>query len=227
MGEKKQSELAKLKEMNFREKREYIWEYYKIPIVLIVVLLLTAGSLINTWFINPPKAEYLYIAWLGGYETDEHLTDLSKKLSETIVNDPEKETVVTSAFMYGDDPQFNMATGERLVAQVAAGQIDVMILTEDYVRDLVSAEFLAPLDELFGEIKTVDGSLSDSLSGEVVYVDYERDDGTEANAAFGIQIGGCPLFKRLNFYEQELYFCQVINTQKLEAVTRAIIALYE
>ena len=46
-------ERAKLKAMTFNEKRLYIWEYYKLHILGLIIVVGVSGAFINNVIINP------------------------------------------------------------------------------------------------------------------------------------------------------------------------------
>ena len=227
-GERMKNESAKLKEMNFREKREYIWEYYKIHIVVGILALILIGSLINTWFINPPKDCVLFIAWSSGFETDEHMDALSKIFEEKISDNPDRETVIISSFIAPpDDPSMIMAAANRLIAMLSAGEIDVFILDRQGIDEYANAEFIVPADGLLQEIKNLDENVYNKIIDKTV-TSWKREDGNPVSEhIYGIELTDCPLFEGLGFYEQELFFCVSVTMKEMENAAIAVAALYE
>lgn len=221
-------ERAKLKTMNFREKREYIWEYYKIHIMVVLFLVFMFGSLINSWFINPPKKEYLQIAWISGYETQEHMDALARHLTEQLVEDPEREEVLITSFTLSDDASYNNMMYQKLVAMVSSGQIDAFITDAEALKDMAAGGYFALLDETLAKLAEWNPTLSGHLTEQIVYADYFPDeDAPGENGAYGLPLMNCALFKTLGFYEQELFLSITVNSNKTDISARALQVLYE
>lgn len=223
------NEFIKLRDMTFREKREYIWEYYKVSIIVTLFVLAMVGSLINSWFINPPKKEYLYIAWMGGYVTDDQLNALTAKLTESLVEDPEREEVIISTFFLTQDASYNMAVYNRLAAIVAAGQVDLFVLDEAGLAEMAGTGYIKPLDELMSELTRLgDTSLVSRLTPLLKEAVYQPDDETVPEShLFGLLLQDCPLLASMDIYTTELYLGIVVNTQKTDIIARALQFFYE
>jgi hypothetical protein len=127
-------EIAKLKKMNAQEKRQYIWEYYKLHLLILGVMVFLSVSIFNLIF-NPPKREYLYVAWLGPLVDPAKLSELAERL-EPIVDNPERERILVVSYAATDNPALNNDLRERFGMLVQLGSIDVIMTTRVGVEEL-------------------------------------------------------------------------------------------
>jgi hypothetical protein len=228
LGMRYKNEMAKLKAMTFKEKREHIWEYYKLPIAVTVLAILILGSLINTWFINPPKKDYLLLAWMGNPVPDEQLGALAETLTETLVENPAKERVTVSSFVAGNDAAFIVAMQERLMAMMVTGEIDIFILNSSRLNDMAGEGNLLPLDKLVEELTREPeyAALYDKLIFvKAAYIINAA--GDKETHTFGINLRDCPLFTSMNIDTKDMYLCLAVNTKKIDRVAPLLEVLYE
>jgi len=224
LREKLRAEKEKLREMTFKKKLEYIWDYYKYPIIGFCVGLILLGSFINTRYINPPPGSALFIAWSAGFATDEQIDKLKTVLDEQIVAENINKEVFISMFF---DSEFNPAGVQRLMAMLAAGEIDLFIVDPPLLEEYAAQTFIRPLDNMLAEIKTRNPTIYTLMEENIVYALFKSDDGSITEQAMGINIGGSPLLTKLEFYEQELIISISINIGNLENAVRGLIAFYE
>jgi len=221
-------EIMKLREMSFRNKLEYIWEYYKVHIIAVLIVLFVFGSLINTWFINPTPDTALFISWNAGFVFDEQLTDLSEAIREQIVPETAKETVdINRIFLNDADPQIVMASMSQLVAMVAAGVIDVFILDSELLEDYSRTTFIQPLDEILTQVKALDPAAYERIMIDASYAMYSVEEDELEERLMGISIINSPLLSKLGFYEQELYFSMSTTSGNPENIAQALIVFFE
>jgi len=161
------TEKAKLKEMNFKQKREYIWEYYKVHIIILIILLIAVGSIINTVFINPPKQNYLYIAWLTQQEGINH-TELLENALEPFVEDPERQTVTVASYATTGNDQMDMVLYTRFFGRLQSGDIDIYLLNGETISDLTYDDLASPIRETLGNFPTDPSGFAVPLSGSSI-----------------------------------------------------------
>ncbi|MDR1639760.1 MAG: hypothetical protein LBT59_08715 [Clostridiales bacterium] len=127
-------EAEKLKGMSFKGKLEYIWEYYKIPIIATLAGIFIIWSLVDTIWIHPPKKAFVQTAFLEGYQTDEALDAYARAMEAAVMTPEELEDLEAMAIMFmseSGDPQVDMANAQKLFAMVAANEIDLMLFPEE------------------------------------------------------------------------------------------------
>ena len=221
-------EWAKLKEMNFTDKRQYIWEYYKLHILFTVLGLFIMGSLINIWFINPPKRDYLYIAWQAGHVSFESLDDLGERLS-VIVSDSDRYRVTVSSYMMPEDPQMIQAMATRFHALLTIGGLHLMLATEQGIQEGADAGLIRPPTEVLEIVRELNPAMYDELTGRVLILTYTPGEGEDAPTftdEIAINIGGAPLLLDVGLTMDDLYLGIVSNIQHFDEIARALIIMF-
>jgi len=143
-------EIAKLRAMNFTDKRQYIWEYYKLHIIGLAVAIITIGVFVNTMILNPTPRDYLYIAWLGPPITIETLNDLSEALQPLVPEDLH-EVVSINSYAASPNPMMTTAVQQRFATMVHIGGMDAILTTSVGVQELIdAATWIRPINELPG-----------------------------------------------------------------------------
>ena len=226
--EKVRLEIVKLREMSFKEKLEHIWEYYKFYLLGLVIFLVVIGSLINAWLINPQPKTALFLSWNAGFILYEQLDELSEALTKRLVDEKENEVVSTTQMLTSTgDPTINMASQQRMIAMVAAGEIDVFILDSTMLVEYASNGLIVPIESMLAEIRASDREVYDRIEEKIVYTRIEVEEGQIEEAIMGVNVKDSPLLTSFDFYEQDLIFCLCATSKRLENVKAALIALFE
>ena len=226
-------ELKKLREMSFGGKVKYIWEYYKLHLIGLILFLSILISLLNVWFFNPPAQPILTVAWSAGFIFDENIADLKNVLYEDIIDETKNETVEVMLLLPGaeEDPQMFMAYITRLMAMVAARQLDIFVLNPDQLLDHANNGFIMPMEDILADIRTAYPAVYSRMEDAITYIQYEFEDYGPQEHIMGIKISDSPLFLELDlnhgFMDRKMYFSAVINTDNIENVTRALILFFD
>ena len=139
-------ELDKLREMNFKEKLDHIWEYYKYFIIGFGVAVVVIFSFIYSYIINPSPEPALFISWNAGFATDDQIDDLKDYLEQHLITEDLNEEVVISQFFFDENnPETIMMGHQRAAAMIAAGVIDLFTLYDDLLEAYSMNGFLMPL----------------------------------------------------------------------------------
>jgi len=226
--DKSRTELEKLREMNFKEKLEYIWEYYKYFIIGFVVAVAFIGSLLYTVVLNPSPEPALFISWNAGFATNEQLDDLKEYLEYHLVDEGENEEVVISVFFFDENnPETIMMGHQRMAAMIAAGLIDLFMVYDDMMEFYAYYGFLLPLENILAEIYLKNPDVYNTIAEHTVYALCEVEENIYEERIVAIQIGKNPLFSRLGFFEQEMYLGVSATVGNLENAIKAIILFFE
>ena len=226
--EKVRLEIVKLREMSFKEKLEHIWEYYKFYLIGLVIILVIIGSLINAWFINPQPKTALLLSWNTGFVSHEQLSELAEALTQRLVDEKEKEVVSATLMLTStDDPTINMASQQRMIAMVAAGEIDVFILDSTMLVEYAGNGLIRPVESMLAEIRSIDPIAYDRIEERIVYARFESEEGQIEESIMGVNIENCPILIELDFYEKDLIFSLCATSNRLENVKAALIAFFE
>lgn len=215
------SELAKLKEMSWKDRIWYIFEYYKVHMFLIVVagclIYLIATSLYRQTF-----TDVLYCAIVNNYGYDSLNTEYLEDGFHEYGGFGEKDIVTMDASMtinYGNRPQegeenqlnnffaagsaeADYASAMKLSALVTSKSLDVVIM------DAISMEVFAT-QGMAADIQTIlPEDLYASLSDQIVY--GTREDGSTYPC--GIRMEGSNLESMGNVHMDDPVFSIIANT---------------
>ena len=222
------TDLEKLREMNFKEKLEFIWEYYKYFIVGFVVAVAVIMSILYSVVLNPSPEPALFISWNAGFATDAQLDDLIEHLEHYIVDEEKNEEVVISVFYFDENnPETIMMGHQRMAAMIAAGMIDIFILNNELLELYSNNGFIQPLERLLEEVNTASPDAYNRISENTIHALYEVEDNVFEERIVAISIGGNPLFSKLGFFEQEMYLGVSATTGNLENAKTAITLFFE
>jgi len=223
-------EHAKLKEMTFAEKRWYIWEYYKIHIILIGFTLFVAGSLINIWFINPPRRDYLYISWQGDPVFAEVLDDMATRLG-VIVPDYDRYRVSVNSYVMTGDPQMDQVLVSRFHAMLSVGDVHATITTGPGIQEAAEVGLIRPPVDVLAIIQESDPQLYYYIVAErlltVTFSNVFDEDAPEVTDTMAIDISGAPLLVDIGIGSAEgVYLGVVVNSQQIEGIARALAVIF-
>ena len=156
----------KLKELTFSGKIEYIWSYYKIPIIGILLAILFAGSLTYS-IIRNNYDTVCFIAVLDGRITgyDDDTDALTTGLTDYLGIDGKKEQVdisYTFSLVEKEMDQEAAVTANRIYTYASTNTLDGYLSEKEYIdyfctdrniffwdlRDLFSTEELNELSNL-------------------------------------------------------------------------------
>ena len=226
LKERWDTEVARLREMTFKEKLQHIWEYYKLHIMAIAVILIIIGSLINVWLINPRQKTVLFVAWNAGFAMHEQLSVVADALAEGLVENEKRETVEISLFFSPEgDPQSEMANTMRLTAMVAAGAIDVFILDNDAIAEYTESGLIQPLEEMVAGLRTADPVLYAEVDERLAYVLSTSEEKNPEGRLMGVGISNSPLLSELGLIQEQLWFCVSASSDNLDNIVPALAIL--
>jgi len=131
-----------------RQKIGFIRDYYTIHIVAALLTLAAVGWALNHYVINPPPRTFINISFYGGLVPENMRAELATNLTNSLVPDGENYTVMVDNFFVIGDPQFDMAMTQRMMAMVAASEIDIIIFAPGQVYDYIEAGFAAEVYDM-------------------------------------------------------------------------------
>ena len=122
--------MVDLKNMSKKKKAEYIWEYYKIHIIGILVIIFIVGSLIHSQI---TKVDYIFnLTMIGDMVDENRRIDLEKQLTSIVIKDGEKRKqaivdIIPSGTEAKKSNQY-MQNMQKFIANISVGELDVVIL---------------------------------------------------------------------------------------------------
>lgn len=225
--DRSRGELEKLRELTFKEKLWYIWNYYNYFIIGGIVAIAIIASLLRTCVFTPDTA--LFIAWENPYIEQEQLDAFKDSFNERLF-EPDANKVVDASFFYSvsDDPMVTFEHGERIVAMLAAGMIDIFIVDEIALREFSVLEFIMPLDGMLEDIREQAPLVHEQLLAEAAHALYGYEEGSISEQFVGIRVTDCPLFKELSInVREDAYICVAISSKNYYYVAHAIMEMFK
>jgi len=221
------TEWKKIREMNASEKRWYIWEYYKLHIFGFILVSFVVGSFLNAW-LNPPRDEYLHIAWLAGVIPFEYLDNISHGL-EVIVEDPERQAVIVIDYSATGNPQFDVANQTRFMAMMQIGGIDVFISSWEGVEELANEQLLRPIDGVMEALSASNPALFSRLYPEVRPVTFTRfPEEITVTETRAIPLTDSGFFEEIGINTNDLFLTVVFSSTRYDAIAKTLeVLLYD
>lgn len=202
MKAKKSLEKEKLKNMNLREKLDYIWTYYKIHIIIILILAACLFSFVK-YLVSDKKESIMYsVAVNANYfsiqeETDEGVDqpDLYQNFLASRGYDPNKYQIDANTALafksteepFNSDPQ----SFAVLTTLLMAGTTDNLIADENVFNSVSKNGIFLPLSEYLSaeEIKQYED-----------YIIYATDPETSEKYACGILLENSRAIKESSMF---------------------------
>ena len=209
--EKLRIEWEKITSLKGKKRWEHIWEYYKILIIGIAIVLLLAGNMIYSAVFNPSPTIVLNVAWTYGPQLPEFFDELAIELNASLTTPTLNEQVdVFQSFMTGD-PQIDMAFQSRFAAMIAIADLDIIIGNAEEIKHFASETMLLEISSWLPQ-------------GFDNTINYRGDNGE--SGVFGISLSDSNVLKNASFiYLEELgtpYLAVLTNTNRLDKVKQAI-----
>lgn len=220
------------RKMNLAQKAEYIFAYYKLPLVLLLVAVVSLGSAAKYFLTH--KDALLYV----GYTNVELPESDDQRIFDDYVElrgaNPRRTEVSRYYEMYLSDPegtidhQYSYASRLKLLAAIDAEELDVVIMSKNAYDLLSHSGYLADLNDLLRQadpalLAKVEGALT---SNDVIIednqveldlgeaTDYEAELEQRVNA---IDITDFPLFAQMDLTEH-IYVGVIGNTPRVDEV---------
>ena len=226
--EKEQRKVA-FKKMNFPQKIEYIFAYYKLPIFTVLI---AATVLISTIVSNMLKKDpILYMAFenvtigesLKNELTNDYLLETDRDISQN-------EIILYEDLYIAEDPspenqQFAYASKIKVLGSIAANKMDLVLMNQEAYDQMSQSGLLLDLEETISKddelIKTLGSLLKENLvilEDNAIAYDLGKDETYEATSDYfynAIEVSKLPLFARAGF-DKEVYLGIIGNTKRLE-----------
>lgn len=128
---KNQETAEMVKKMSPKEKRAYIWYYYKFYFLGALILIAIAGYYIHGAVVKP--VEYYNIAYMGDYVTDADMAAAKQKINKIVLNNDKKKFITLNSIISGNGTGVSPAQMDQvLVAKITVGEIDMAIVDQNY-----------------------------------------------------------------------------------------------
>lgn len=225
----------KMKGRSFKEKLQYFWEYYKLPTIIILFSLIIVISAVKAIITNK---DVVFEAVMVNCQD----TPQPAQFEEILGIDQKKEEVVydNSFSMLADPAAYSEAfytSAQKLVALVAANQVDVMIADPELSESYFNSEFFDDLRKYFTEeeLSKMNEPYEDE-NGNIIepckviwhqMIDEETGDLIGEYMPIAIDIGDAPAITSAPCcYFEHVYLTVFVNTQHPEDIRKFYDHLY-
>jgi len=220
--EPKKTEREKLRGMTRMEKVQYIWAYYKMYFIAGIIVLVVSGSLLNHLVLNPPPKTYLNVTFFGEYVFVDAIDILTSDMTEKIVPDPETHVVYAESYHVTDsDPEMSMGIMQKLMANIAVRELDLMITDKQMFDTFAGEELFTPLSEVLGA-EFVDANRD--IIYRVAPIGYDENNRPffMEEDDYGIRLADNAYMRELGLDLSGWYIGVVSNSQRPEAVLEGL-----
>ena len=224
-----------LARMTLRQRLDYIWEYYKFPMVLMLIAVVALGSML--YYRITSREKLLYLACANIVVGDTLDSALNEGFTRAIGADPGRSEVAIYHNLYlSSDPsaqnhQYSYASRLKMLAAMAGGQVDVLLMNHEAYDIMSAGGYLLPLEDLLkrdsGLFQRVEGRLTENM---VILEDNSIEHQLDENVAYqaetetavnAILISSFELFEQAGF-SGDVYLGVIGNSSRTEMVLRYI-----
>lgn len=143
--------MSAFEEMNWQEKREHIWEYYKLHMAGAAAVLLLIGSLLNIYLINPAPDVILDVTIrvpLYDYNADYSQTLKAMLTEEVVLNTESQEVQVELLQTDASDPNTVMAVEAKFMGKAEVQELDLIVADEENFKYMLSEGYFMDIEAL-------------------------------------------------------------------------------
>lgn len=226
---------ASFQKMSLADKADYIYSYYKLPILLGVIALL---FLCSTAYRQLTKKEaVLYSAYINVSIGDNLDAQLNEEFISASGADPKKAEVSLYRGLYlSDDPspenhQYGYASNLKLMAAIESKQLDIVLMNREaydifsqkgYLLDLRGLAFSNDsLHQLLEPHLIANTVIIEDNAIEYAFNEAHRYEAAAEEAMNGIDVSMFPMFQEAGFSEP-VYLGVIANSPRLSAVIQYI-----
>ena len=222
-----------LARMNLLQRLDHIFEYYKFPLVLILIAVVALGSVL--YYRLTRKEALLYVAYANVSVGDTLDSALSEDYPRAIGADPRKSEVKLYRNLYlsqdatVQNHEYAYASQLKVMAAMANGQLDVVLMNREAYDILSEGGYLLLLKGALGA--DLSRRVSDRLVKNTVIlsdnaIEHRLDESVPYQAETeevenAILVSAFPLFARADF-SGDVYLGVVGNSVRMDAVLQYI-----
>jgi hypothetical protein len=186
--------------MSPKQRISYIWDYYRFHIMGAIAAIILVIYLIGN--VGEKKETYLNLTIMGEGVITENIVQIQEDLTNKLVTDKDQEEVLIQSINYGQsnmDPASQVGI-QKFTAVLSSGDIDVMIVQQEFFEKLSSQEGLLDLNEL-----------GFNLEAKTVFKSEEK--------VYGIDASDIELLSPLQL-KDNMVICVPRNTKNLVNITQ-------
>jgi len=229
-----------LSSLKGKKKLQYIWDYYKIPLIIFCILLYMTGSILYASLTH--KNAVLYTAMVNVI-TGETLTDqLGRGFINASGQNAAKEEVVLYTGLYltddelNDSHEYTYASRMKILASIHGQQLDIVLMNREAFEAFSQNGYLCSLDELLSrEAPHLYDRLKDDLvNGIIILEDNSIDrifddtipyDAVTEEHLLGLDLSHSSFFKQAGF-KDTVYLGILSNSPRIDMAIRYLEYLF-
>lgn len=157
----------KTKDMSLKGKLSYFWYYYKVHVLITIIVIIVGGSWIHD--IVTTKDYNFYGMMMNSAHLDSEI--LEAAFGEYAQLDMENYRCFIDTFSelsYQGRSEYDMATFQRVVALIQTGDLDVMVMDAQLFYNFSFNSMMMDLRNIFTEEELA------QYDGNIYYIDYAK-----------------------------------------------------
>ncbi|MCD8012968.1 MAG: hypothetical protein LUG99_07315 [Lachnospiraceae bacterium] len=210
LKDRMREELRKLKALSWKARIAYVWDYYKLQMVILVVIIL-AVNLAFTIYHNLQIDTLLYVCMVNCntyYVDSEALTaDYTEYLGG--IGDKEEISIDTSILLDEEDYSTSYANQMKFTAVISAQMADVILMDAENFEEYAGWSYFMDLRDIFSEEQL------EQWSDLLVYMENEEGE----SAPYAIDLANAPKLLEYSVYPDDgtVYGGVVVNGVNIDA----------
>lgn len=157
----------KTKDMTLKGKLSYFWYYYKIHVLVAIIVIIAAGSWIHD-VITSKDYNFYGMMMNSAYLDSEILENAFGEYAQLDMENYRCFIDTLSDLSYQGQSEYDMATFQRVVALVQTGDLDVMVLDAQLFYNFSFNSMMMDLRNIFTEEEL------SRYEGNIYYIDYSK-----------------------------------------------------
>lgn len=213
-------ERAKLKEMSFQDKLWYIWEYYKIHMLIGCIILFFFYILGSIFYQKSFTTRLFYVVMNDPYASFSDYEGMSDGFKARMgYGNKERVDADTSLHIsFGNSTsELDYASLAKITAIVASQDLDLMITNRDAVEHYAANDGLLDLEEV------LPADLWELVKEDV----YEAQDSSGAVFSAAVNLEHSNFRQKSGTQMEEPCFCLISNSKRIDTAIEFLRYLYE
>ena len=200
------------KSLSHKKKIEYIYDYYKLPIIVTLLAMIIISYM--TYSFVTKQDTYCNITYYGSNINTDNFNKIKDILNEKILGDDKKSAIFTDSLLiaansdYGDDP----TTTQAFAVKLAANEIDILLVEKNNFEYFAANNMLLDLNSLEG-FDSLNISDDDLVTAK---------DETGNNNLYGIKVDNLNLLKDFELNDENTILSIAISSNRHEEVIKVL-----
>ena len=234
--EERADRRASFRQMGGAQKVDYLYTYYKLPILMVLIVLFLLGA--GAQRLLTKKEVLLYTAYVNVSVSESLEQTLNTGFVSASGLDPQKyEVYVDHALYLSADPtaenhQYEYASQMKIMAAIASQQLDLVLMNQEAYDILSQSGYLRDLSTFLSQNKELDQQLKPYLTTNTVIlednaIEYTLDEADTYQAvteevANGLNITQFPLLQASGGFSGTVYLGVMADGPRLSSALEYI-----